>query len=84
MRVGLVAGFAVGYYLGAKAGRERYEQLRELLGEVGDSRLFEKLEALIELSVERLRGASHEEDTLRLLGTPLVGDPPETGQVSSR
>ena len=26
-RVGLLAGFAVGYYLGSKAGRERYEQM---------------------------------------------------------
>jgi hypothetical protein len=28
LRVGLVIGFATGYVLGAKAGRERYEQMR--------------------------------------------------------
>jgi hypothetical protein len=27
-RAGLVAGLATGYYLGTKAGRERYEQIR--------------------------------------------------------
>ena len=27
-RVGVVAGLAAGYYLGTKAGRERYEQIR--------------------------------------------------------
>ena len=30
-RFGVVIGFAVGYYLGAKAGRTRYLQLREWL-----------------------------------------------------
>ena len=28
LRVGLVIGFATGYVFGAKAGRERYEQIR--------------------------------------------------------
>jgi hypothetical protein len=31
---GLVAGLAVGYYLGSKAGRERYEQIEEWLDRV--------------------------------------------------
>jgi hypothetical protein len=30
-RTGLILGFAAGYYLGAQAGRERYEQLNRLL-----------------------------------------------------
>ena len=29
-RTGAVVGFAIGYYLGAKAGRDRYEQLRKI------------------------------------------------------
>ena len=31
---GLVVGLAVGYYLGSKAGRERYEQIEEWLDRV--------------------------------------------------
>lgn len=31
-KTGLVIGFAVGYVLGAKAGRERYEQIKHLAG----------------------------------------------------
>lgn len=31
-RAGFVIGFGVGYVLGARAGRERYEQLREWWG----------------------------------------------------
>jgi hypothetical protein len=54
LRTGLVLGFAVGYYLGAKAGRERYEQLRKLLDRAGP---VSKVRAAVELGRERLREA---------------------------
>ncbi|MFN2608601.1 MAG: YtxH domain-containing protein [Acidimicrobiales bacterium] len=40
-RLGVMTGMAVGYYLGAKAGRERYEQINEALGRVRRSETFE-------------------------------------------
>lgn len=52
-KAGAIVGFAVGYYLGAKAGRERYEQLRSLVERVGPVR---KVQAAVELGRERLRG----------------------------
>jgi len=57
-RLGLLIGFGVGYYLGARAGRERYEQLRSMLARTPLS----KVQAAYELGVERLRErtASHE------------------------
>ena len=36
-RSGLIAGFGIGYVLGAKAGRERYEQIRTLWNQVSTS-----------------------------------------------
>ncbi|MGZ4677572.1 MAG: hypothetical protein ACXVJ7_17420 [Acidimicrobiia bacterium] len=54
-RIGLVVGFGLGYYLGARAGRARYEQMRRRLERLRDSRLFERMQAAVELSVERLR-----------------------------
>ncbi|MBM3675944.1 MAG: hypothetical protein FJW88_13565 [Actinobacteria bacterium] len=54
-RIGLVLGFGLGYYLGAKAGRARYEQIRRRLERLRDSRLFERLQAAVEIGVERLR-----------------------------
>ena len=33
-RVGLLIGLAIGYYYGARAGRERYEQIEEWLDKV--------------------------------------------------
>ena len=57
LRLGLVVGFAAGYYLGAKAGRERYEQLRRIVDRVGP---VEKIHAAVELGLARLREAEPE------------------------
>jgi hypothetical protein len=54
LRTGLVVGFAVGYYFGAKAGRERYEQLRRLI----DRAPVSKVRAAVDLGRERLRERS--------------------------
>lgn len=58
-RLGLMAGFAAGYYLGAKAGRERYEQLNTWIGRVKRSDTYEeatdKAKAVIDLGVERAK-----------------------------
>ncbi len=68
-RIGLVVGFGLGYYLGAKAGRARYEQIRLRLERLRDSRLFDRLQAAVELGVERLR--PDEPEQLRLV-EPVV------------
>ena len=39
-RLGLFVGFGAGYVLGAKAGRERYEQLRRLYENIQASPAF--------------------------------------------
>ena len=36
-RIGLILGFVGGYYLGAMAGRQRYEQMRSWLRQAKDS-----------------------------------------------
>lgn len=54
-RAGLVAGFAIGYYLGSKAGRERYEQIRRWLEDARQSGPVEKAQAAVELGLERIR-----------------------------
>lgn len=83
-RVGLVVGFGIGYYLGAKAGRERYEQLRDVLAELGEHRPLEKLEALVDLTVERLRGEADRATTIHLLGAETHRSPYGGVQDSSR
>jgi uncharacterized protein YgiB involved in biofilm formation len=41
-RLGLLIGFGAGYVLGAKAGRDRYDQLRRLYDNVQASPAFQK------------------------------------------
>ena len=41
-RLGMLIGFGAGYVLGAKAGRDRYEQLRRLYENVQASPAFQK------------------------------------------
>jgi hypothetical protein len=57
-RVGLIAGFAAGYYFGSKAGRERYEQIRHWIDDARQSRPVEKAQAAVELGLERVRQQS--------------------------
>ncbi len=40
-RLGLITGFAGGYYLGTKAGRERHEQINKVLRRAQRSDAFE-------------------------------------------
>ena len=58
-RLGLIVGFSAGYYFGAKAGRERYEQLNRWLHQAKESEAFEtatdKAKAVVDLGVERAR-----------------------------
>ena len=41
-KTGAVAGFAVGYMQGAKAGRQRYEQIQQKMKKVSDSPTVKK------------------------------------------
>lgn len=58
-RLGLVLGFGCGYYLGAKAGRARYEQLNDMLTRVRGSDAYEataeKARALVDDQVEKVK-----------------------------
>jgi len=59
MRLGLAVGFGAGYYLGAKAGRDRYEEINRFVAKVKRSDAYdtatEKAKAAVDLGVERAR-----------------------------
>jgi len=58
-RTGVVAGFALGYYFGAKAGHQRYQQIEDYLTQVRSSttvrQLVSRLGELAEAGVARTR-----------------------------
>jgi hypothetical protein len=53
VRLGLFIGLAIGYVLGAKAGRERYEQIRGLWGSVSGSVPAQQLSAEVREAAHR-------------------------------
>jgi hypothetical protein len=61
MKIAFGAGFALGYYLGTMAGRERYEQINRVVAKVKGSEAFgtaqEKAKAVVDLGVERAKDA---------------------------
>ena len=65
-RLGLAVGFGAGYYLGAKAGRERYEQLNRWITQAKQSDAYEtateKAKAVVDLGVERARDLVGDDD----------------------
>jgi hypothetical protein len=58
-RLGLGIGFATGYYLGTKAGTERYEQINRWIARTKESEAYgnvtDKAKAVVDLGVERAR-----------------------------
>ena len=55
INLGMVAAFGAGYYLGARAGRARYEQIRRALDALPFGEALSKGQALFDLGAERLR-----------------------------
>jgi hypothetical protein len=78
----MVAGFALGYYLGARAGRERYEDINRIVRKLQGSEAFdtaaEKARAVVDLGVERAKDVI--DDKLHHNGAE---DGPETPWPSS-
>ena len=70
----LAIGFVIGYILGAKAGHERYEQIRRLRSTVSDSPVVQGVTGFVEAKVTNLLpGKKHE--TRRPDAAYLVDDP---------
>ena len=61
MKFAFGAGFGLGYYLGAMAGRERYEQINRVARKIKSSEAFQtaehKAKAAVDLGVERAKDA---------------------------
>ena len=62
MRLGLLVGFGAGYVLGAKAGQERYEEIRDGFNKLMGTEPAQQLQAEVRDAAERA-GALIEEKT---------------------
>jgi hypothetical protein len=78
---GLLVGFGVGYILGSKAGRERYEELRgawdQFVGNPSVQRVVTKSKEVVDTGVQRgIRAVESTSDDVR---TRLEGSPSGPG-----
>ena len=75
-RLGIIVGFAAGYYFGARAGRERYEDINRMIRKVKRSDAFDtatdKAKAVVDLGVERAKDAI--DDKIHHNGSDKVGE----------
>ncbi len=53
LRVGLITGFAAGYVLGAKAGQQRYEEIRQQFNKLMGTEPAQQLQAEVRNAAER-------------------------------
>ena len=67
-KFGLMIGFAAGYYLGARAGRERYVQIQRWLRQAKESDLVEQVE-------EKAKDLVHGSDDGGRVGGPATVSP---------
>ena len=60
-RLGLLVGFGSGYYLGCRAGRERYEQINRTIAKVKRSDAYEiatdKVQEVVDTGVAKAKDA---------------------------
>jgi hypothetical protein len=86
-RTGLLVGLGAGYYLGARAGRQRYEQIQRVLNKARRSDLVEgatdKAKAVVDLGVERAKdltnrkqGNGSDSTTPLAIEVPVPADAP--------
>ena len=78
LRAGLIIGFGAGYYLGAQAGRERYEQMNRWIRKAKRSEAYEvateKAKAVVDLGVERAKDViSHDSGSTNPSGPAEAG-----------
>ena len=67
-RIGLALGFGAGYYLGTKAGHQRYAELNRLISRLRKSDVLGKARAVIDLGRERAH--THDAENLLVDASP--------------
>ncbi|MGI9032348.1 MAG: hypothetical protein ACR2HY_01405 [Acidimicrobiales bacterium] len=92
-RLGFVTGMAVGYYMGTKAGRQRYDQINRALRRARRSETFQAatdrarstVQHTVEAGVDKTRGVVEDkvDDARRLVETRLGDGQQGTQDLSS-
>ncbi|HEY8826205.1 MAG TPA: hypothetical protein VIM17_00395, partial [Jatrophihabitantaceae bacterium] len=71
MKLSFLAGGAVGYVLGARAGRERYEHIVALGRKVSGSQTFQSTAGVLRAQVDAATQQARQSVAAKLHGTPV-------------
>jgi hypothetical protein len=72
MKLSFLVGGAVGYVLGARAGRERYEHIVAVARKVAGSQTVQSTAGVLRAQVDQVRGQARETVAAKLRGTPVA------------
>ncbi|MEV0649502.1 hypothetical protein AB0I28_30025 [Phytomonospora sp. NPDC050363] len=73
-KVAFVAGFAIGYVLGTKAGRERYEQIVRATKRVRENPTVQSTAGLVQAQVGRITEKGKDALSHTRLGAAVLGE----------
>jgi hypothetical protein len=85
MKIPLLVGAAVGYVLGARAGRERYEQIVRFARKIGGSQTVQASAGVLHAQLDGLASKARSVVADKLpgsLGDRLPGSPPMPTRVN--
>jgi hypothetical protein len=71
MKLSFLVGGAVGYVLGARAGRERYETIVALGRKVAGSQTVQSTAGVLRAQVDTVKTQARQSVSARLRGTPV-------------
>jgi len=71
MKLSFIVGGAIGYVLGARAGRERYEAIVAFGRKVAGSQTVQSTAGVLRAQVDMARGQARQSVAAKLRGTPL-------------
>lgn len=79
MKLSLLVGAAVGYVLGARAGRERYEQIVRMARNLAGSQTVQSTAGVLQAQVEELRHRAKDVVSGKLHGAEPAEAPADAG-----
>jgi hypothetical protein len=71
MKLSFLVGGTVGYVLGARAGRERYEQIVAASRKVAGSQTVQATAGVLRAQVDQAKGQARQTVSSKLRGTPV-------------
>jgi hypothetical protein len=74
MKLSFLLGVAIGYVLGTRAGRERYEDIVKMARRVAGSQTVQSTAGVVQAQIQQLAGQAKGRFSHRSAGVPLAAN----------